>query len=97
MHVKNCATIRRSISLWALSRFGVIASISSIKSKQGARRYYPLIKCVKKDKIIHTLASSNASRNVFSDSPDIPETMEGADMLIKGTPSSFPQILVAHP
>jgi len=28
------------------------------------------------------------SRSVFSDSPDIPETIEGADKLINGTPSS---------
>ena len=35
-----------------------------------------------------TWASSNASRNVFSDSPDIPETIDGAEMLMNGTPSS---------
>ena len=31
------------------------------------------------------LASSKVSRNVFSDSPDIPEMIEGAETLIKGT------------
>jgi hypothetical protein len=31
------------------------------------------------------LASSKVSRSVFSDSPDIPETIEGAETLIKGT------------
>ena len=36
MHVKNCATMRLSISLCALSRFGVIASISSMKNMHGA-------------------------------------------------------------
>jgi len=36
-----------------------------------------------------TLASSKVSLKVFSDSPDIPETIDGADMLINGTPSSF--------
>lgn len=35
-----------------------------------------------------TFASSNVSRKVFSDSPDMPETIEGAETLIKGTPSS---------
>jgi hypothetical protein len=35
-----------------------------------------------------TLASSNVSRRVFSDSPDIPDTIEGAEILIKGTPNS---------
>ena len=28
-----------------------------------------------------TFASSNVSRSVFSDSPDIPETMDGADII----------------
>jgi hypothetical protein len=32
-----------------------------------------------------TLASSKVSRNVFSDSPDIPLTMLGADTLMKGS------------
>ena len=36
-----------------------------------------------------TFASSKISRRVFSDSPDIPETMEGAEMLRKGVPSSW--------
>ena len=73
MHVKNCATIRLSISLCALSRLGVIASISSMNSKHGATRF----------------ASSNVSRRVFSDSPDMPDTTDGAEMLMNGTPSSY--------
>lgn len=36
MHVSNWATIRFSISLWAVSRFGTMASISSMKMIQGA-------------------------------------------------------------
>ena len=36
-----------------------------------------------------TFASSKISRRVFSDSPDIPETMDGAEMLRKGIPSSW--------
>lgn len=36
IQVRNCATIRLSISRWALSLFGVIASISSMKNRQGA-------------------------------------------------------------
>ena len=39
MHVNSWATIRRSISLCAVSRFGVIASISSIKTIHGAISY----------------------------------------------------------
>jgi hypothetical protein len=35
-----------------------------------------------------TLASSNVSRSVFSDSPDMPETIDGAEMLMNGTASS---------
>jgi hypothetical protein len=35
-----------------------------------------------------TLASSNVSLRVFSDSPDMPDTIDGADILMKGTPSS---------
>ena len=35
------------------------------------------------------LASSNVSRSVFSDSPDMPETTDGAEMLMNGTPSSW--------
>lgn len=34
------------------------------------------------------LASSKVSRSVFSDSPDIPETIVGADILMKGRPIS---------
>jgi len=36
MQVRNWATIRRSISLCALSLLGVIASISSMNRRQGA-------------------------------------------------------------
>lgn len=90
MQVRNWATIRRSISLCALSLLGVIASISSMKRRQGAAFYE---RTLRQNTIIDTLlhltfASSNVSRRVFSDSPDIPETMEGAEMLRKGIPSS---------
>ena len=37
---------------------------------------------------IRTFASSNVSLSVFSDSPDIPDTIEGAEMLMNGTASS---------
>jgi hypothetical protein len=40
-----------------------------------------------------TWASSKASRNVFSDSPDIPDTIEGADMQMNGTPSSYRSVI----
>ena len=36
-----------------------------------------------------TLASSNVSRRVFSDSPDMPDTIEGAETMMNGTPSSY--------
>lgn len=36
-----------------------------------------------------TFASSNVSRSVFSDSPDIPDTIDGAETLMKGSPSSY--------
>lgn len=64
--------MRRSISRCAVSRLGVMASISSMKRMQGAWR----------------AASSNVSRSVFSDSPDMPETTEGAEIEMKGRPSS---------
>lgn len=35
-----------------------------------------------------TAASSKVSLSCFSDSPDIPETIEGAEMEMKGIPSS---------
>jgi len=35
------------------------------------------------------LASSNISRTFFSDSPDIPDTIVGADNEMNGNPSSF--------
>src|SRR4051794_22957764 len=34
-------------------------------------------------------ASSNISRTFFSDSPDMPDTTEGADINMNGTPSSW--------
>ena len=80
MQVKNCATIRLSISRCALSRFGVMASISSMKRRHGAAFF----------------ASSKVSRKVFSDSPDIPETTDGAETLMKGTPSSCVLVSVSH-
>lgn len=72
MQVSSWATIRFSISRCALSLFGVMASISSIKTRQGAIFF----------------ASSKWSLSAFSDSPDIPDTIEGADNAIKETPSS---------
>lgn len=36
-----------------------------------------------------TLASSKVSLNVFSDSPDMPDTIEGADILMNGTSASY--------
>ena len=72
IHVRSCATIHRSISLCTLSRLGVMASISSTKSRHGTT----------------LLASSNVSRSVFFDSPDMPGTTDGAEMLMNGTPSS---------
>lgn len=40
-------------------------------------------------KDMFTLASSNVSLNVFSDSPDMPDTMDGADTEIKGNFISY--------
>ena len=73
MHERNCATIRLSISRCALSRFGVMASISSKKRRQGATLF----------------TSPNVSRRFFSDSPDMPDTAEGAEMLIKSVIISY--------
>lgn len=90
IHVKSCATIRRSISRCAFSRLGVMASTSSRKRIHGA------IFCVgvsaglgTEVRIRYTLASSNVSLSVFSDSPDMPETMEGADTEMKGSLISY--------
>jgi hypothetical protein len=41
-----------------------------------------------KSKTVRTLASSNVSRSVFSDSPDIPDTIDGAETEMNGTPNS---------
>ena len=46
-------------------------------------------KCAFKINNLRTLASSNTSRIFFSDSPDIPETTDGAEILINGTPVSY--------
>ncbi|EDZ70782.1 hypothetical protein AWRI1631_120220 [Saccharomyces cerevisiae AWRI1631] len=73
IEVNNWATILLSISLWAPpSRFGVMASISSKKTRHGAK----------------LLASSNKSLIFFSLSPDIPLTTEGAEIDINGTCNS---------
>ena len=49
----------------------------------------------------NVLASSNISRSFFSDSPDIPETTEGADMFKNGTCNSpanaFAIVVLPHP
>jgi hypothetical protein len=61
-----------------------------MNSKHGATRWNnrlsPRVLYIERKKL--TLASSNVSRRVFSDSPDIPDTIEGAEILIKGTPNS---------
>ena len=61
-----------------------------MNNRQGATRYTKIL--LSNGNIyngdIHTVALSNVSLSVFSDSPDIPDTMEGAGMLMKGTPSS---------
>lgn len=87
MHVSNCATIRRSISRWAVSRLGVIASISSMNNRHGAWVYSMLSATPFHATLfpLRTLASSKTSLIFFSDSPDMPETMDGAEMLMKGT------------
>ncbi|SPQ27611.1 4e3ffe51-bece-491c-8acf-3cf2ac38d958 [Thermothielavioides terrestris] len=64
------ATMRLSMPLLALSRLPAMASISSMNTRQGASR----------------MASSNTSRMFFSDSPEVPPTMDGADMGMKATP-----------
>lgn len=79
MHVSNWATILRSISLCAFSRFGVTASISSMNRRQGA----------------NCAASSKISRTFFSDSPDMPDTIDGADTDMNGIPIS-PAIAFAN-
>uniref|UniRef100_A0A6B0V1U8 Putative conserved protein with signal anchor n=1 Tax=Ixodes ricinus TaxID=34613 RepID=A0A6B0V1U8_IXORI len=68
----SCATMRRSISRCAVSRFGVTASISSMKKMHGAL----------------LTALSNSSRIRSSDSPDTPATISGAATLIIGISSS---------
>mmetsp|Transcript_18685 Transcript_18685/g.75095 ORF Transcript_18685/g.75095 Transcript_18685/m.75095 type:complete len:204 (-) Transcript_18685:869-1480(-) len=72
MQVSNCATILLSISLLAESRREHIASTSSINNKHGA----------------FSRASSNRSLNFRSESPDIPETISGAEIFKYATPNS---------
>jgi hypothetical protein len=66
-----------------------------MNNKQGATRYIQIIISRPHSFLLMemlaalTLASSNVSRSVFSDSPDIPETTDGADMLMNGTPNSY--------
>lgn len=64
--------MRRSISLPAVSRLGVMASISSMKRRHGAR----------------PCASANKARTFASDSPDMPDTISGAAIFTNDTPSS---------
>ena len=85
MHVSSCATILLSISLCTVSLFGVIASTSSKNNIQGAS-FFRLDQL--KLPAEHTFASSNVSLSVFSDSPDIPETIDGADTEMNGSPNS---------
>jgi hypothetical protein len=68
MQVKSCPTILFSISLCAVSLFGVIASTSSKNKIHGARAF----------------ASSKVCLSNFSVSPDKLETNEGADIGIRG-------------
>ena len=89
MQVKNWATIRRSISRCAVSRLGVMASISSMKNKHGATRYELWFRIFSTSaKETRTLASSKVSRSVFSDSPDMPDTIDGAEIEMNGKPNS---------
>mmetsp|Transcript_3349 Transcript_3349/g.11368 ORF Transcript_3349/g.11368 Transcript_3349/m.11368 type:complete len:201 (-) Transcript_3349:1234-1836(-) len=69
MDAKNCATILRSISLCALSRFGQIASISSMKTMLGAAAF----------------AARKSCLMFFSESPETPETISVAAMEKKVT------------
>ena len=71
-HVNSCATILLSMPREAVSLLGVIASISSINTKQGAL----------------AIASSNKDLTFCSDCPDIPETISGALTRKNATPNS---------
>lgn len=73
MEVRSCATIRRSISRWAFSRLGVIASTSSINKMHGAR----------------ATACSNRSRILSSDWPESPPTSSGAATFSRGSFNSW--------
>jgi len=64
-----------------------------MNNREGAIRYKrrkTRIKIVQhpRQKYNVTFASSKVSRSVFSDSPDIPETIEGAETEMNGTPNS---------
>mmetsp|Transcript_22698 Transcript_22698/g.73857 ORF Transcript_22698/g.73857 Transcript_22698/m.73857 type:complete len:239 (-) Transcript_22698:621-1337(-) len=72
MHARSWATIRRSISRCALSRFGAMASISSMKITDGAA----------------AAAAEKSARTFASDSPLIPLTTSGAAMEKNGTDAS---------
>jgi hypothetical protein len=66
-----------------------MASISSMNNKHGATRYDLWFNRFSTSaKETRTLASSKVSRSVFSDSPDIPDTIDGAEIEMNGKPSS---------
>jgi hypothetical protein len=88
IHVSSCATIRRSISLCAVSLLGVMASTSSRKRMHGAS-FFHISGVARASEEELTLASSNVSRSVFSDSPDMPDTILGAETDKNGNPSSY--------
>ncbi|KAG2031932.1 hypothetical protein BDR03DRAFT_971391 [Suillus americanus] len=68
------------ISLCALFYFGVIALISSINSRHGATRWASRLKNMHNTR--HTLASSNVSHSVFSDSQRMLDTIDRADIML---------------
>ncbi len=60
-----------------------------MNNKHGATRYYLWFNgFATPAKERRTLASSKVSRNVFSDSPDIPDTIDGAEIEMNGKPNS---------
>jgi len=72
MLASSCATIRLSICLCAPSRFGTIASTSSMNTMLGAA----------------AAAAAKSCLIFCSDSPDTPATISGAAMQKNGTPAS---------
>lgn len=69
-----------------------MASISSMKRMQGASFYRIEILVQVEGRVSEprlTAASSNVSRSVFSDSPDIPDTIDGAEIEMNGQPNSY--------